>query len=697
MKREEKQEYLEQYKRDKQAGEQFFPDALFKDAVVMLVVFAVLVGLSYVFGAALEPRANPADTSYTPKPEWYFLFVFQLLKYFPGSLEVIGVIVIPALAILALALLPYLDSSAARRPSARPWVMGATTLGVVGFGILTLLAVISQPPPGGEVAGDRVAALYAANCAGCHGASIDVPPGTDLHAIITQGNHEGMPAWSGDLSVDEVDALAGYIGSPNGDLVFQAECARCHEAIDLAAGDPFQLRAAIEGDADFTAHSGIELPDWSSTLSSDEQTSLLNFLVAPDGQRLYTENCAACHGTAVVFSGTEDELREIIASGGQHRSMPQWAGVLTDTEIDQLARYTLDPASEPEADSLFSSRCSSCHGAEVPAAADLEAARTAIATGGSHIAMPVWGNVLTAEQLDALVSYTAQASKGTGLAVGQELYQANCVPCHGEFGEGGPLPGNPARILAPISTAEYLSTRDDATIRSVISKGQPDLGMSPFALSAGGALEDTDIDALVAFIRSWQADPPVEFPPDIAPPAPIGVDEGTVYAQFCAQCHGLNGLGGVGPSFLRPEFQAQSDEQIFTTIRDGHSATAMIAWGDLLTSSTITDLVQHLRDFVPGSDGPTATASFADVDEIFQAKCAVCHGAAGGWDASSYDAVMKTGNNAPVIVPGDPDASLLVQKLKGTQTEGGPMPPGPGLSDAEIATIVAWISAGANQ
>jgi len=92
-----------------------------------------------------------------------------------------------------------------------------------------------------------------------------------------------------------------------------------------------------------------------------------------------------------------------------------------------------------------------------------------------------------------------------------------------------------------------------------------------------------------------------------------------------------------------------------------------------------------------------ATATYDDVAQILRAKCVVCDGAAGGWDASTYDSVMHSGDNAPVIVPGDPDGSLLVQKLLGTQTEGGPMPPGPSLSEADIATILAWIMAGATQ
>ena len=90
MNEKEKQEYLESYHQAKEKGVPFFPDILFKDAVVSLLVFLILIGLAYFVGAPLEARANPADTTYTPRPEWYFLFLFQLLKYFPGNLEVVG-------------------------------------------------------------------------------------------------------------------------------------------------------------------------------------------------------------------------------------------------------------------------------------------------------------------------------------------------------------------------------------------------------------------------------------------------------------------------------------------------------------------------------------------------------------------------------------------------------------------------------
>ena len=69
----------------------------------------------------------------------------------------------------------------------------------------------------------------------------------------------------------------------------------------------------------------------------------------------------------------------------------------------------------------------------------------------------------------------------------------------------------------------------------------------------------------------------------------------------------------------------------------------------------------------------------------------------GGWSAADLESVMTTGTNAPVVVPGDPENSLLAQKLLGVQESGALMPPSGTLPDAEIRTIIDWITAGADQ
>jgi mono/diheme cytochrome c family protein len=707
MKENEQQEYLEKYRQAKEKGVPFFPDVLFKDAVVALLIFVLLVALAYFRGAPLEARADPADTSYTPRPEWYFLFLFQLLKYFPGQLEVLGVVVIPTLAILLLFGLPFLDRNSRRHFSRRPVVTGITALALLGVVGLTIQSARETPPLKEAVVGDETAALYTQNCSGCHGASIQVAAGTNLHAVIAEGKHEGMPAWSADLTSDQIDALAGFILSPGGSQLFVQNCSACHAAEELVAGDPLTLKSALEQGSDYPPHIGVELPDSRATLTSEERADLLNFLVAPDGQRLFAINCAACHGRAAAFSGDESALRTIIAEGGQHLDMPPWQEKLNEEELTTLAAFVTDPAQVPEGEDLFAENCSRCHGERVPAAADAEKARQVIASGGAHETMPVWGSILTAEQLDALVSYTLNASRGTSLEVGQELFAQNCATCHGSFGEGGANPTRPDDVIAPISTGEYLRTRDDFTLRAIISQGQPNFGMSPFGTASGGPLEEEEVDAIVAFMRTWEENPPVELPPEVSV-STVSLEGAEIYRELCAQCHGPDGDGGIGPALSDPTFQdANTDEDIFDTINLGHDATAMIGWGEILSAEQIQQLVEMIRQLEqapvetpastpvetqPATGAPTFTA---DVLPIFDAKCKMCHGTLGGWDGSTYASVMNSGDHAPVVIPGDAEGSLLVQKLLGTQAEGTIMPPAGKLPDDEIQIIIDWVAGGA--
>jgi len=713
MNENEKQEYLEKYEQDKKKGVPFFPDILFKDAVISLLIFLTLLALAYFLGAPLESQANPADSNYTPRPEWYFMFLFQLLKYFPGTLEVIGVFIIPTLAIILLFVLPLLDRSPRRYFLSRPVVITVVALASVGVVILSILSILESPPPAEAAQGDLTAALYTENCAPCHGPSIAVPQGTNLHDVIARGKHEDMPAWSADLTSDEIDALAGFVLSPGGSRLFTQQCEACHEVSELVASDPFELKNALEQGVEYVPHAEVEIPDWTDVLSPVERTTLLNFLIAPDGQRLFVTNCAACHGRSVPFSGEKSELRNIIAEGGLHLEMPPWREMLSEAELEVLVSYVVDLSSVPEGEQLFDGYCSECHGDRVPVVEDAAHARQAVAGGGAHQTMPVWGDVLTEEQLEALVQYSMDASSGAPFEVGQALFAQNCAPCHGDFGEGGANPTRPGDVIAPISSAEYLKTRDDFTLRAVIAQGQPNFGMAPFGNAFGGLLDDDEVDAIVAFMRTWEQNPPVELPPEVA----VGEQALTgaeIYAEVCAQCHGFSGEGLVGPPLANQQFQSQnSDQDIFDTINLGHEATAMIAWGDVFSADQIQQLVEIIRQFEPlaveltseSEEEPSATPtpeegdgfpSFGnDVMPIFEQSCTVCHGKLGGWDATSYDTVIFSGDNGPAVIPGDAENSLLAQKLLDTHTVGTIMPPAGKLIDEEIRIILDWIDAGA--
>jgi len=719
MNKQEQNEYLEKYQEAKKKGVSFFPDILFKDALASLIIFIILILLAYFIGAPLEARANPADTTYTPRPEWYFLFLFQLLKYFPGQLEVIGVVVIPTLAIIFLFLLPFIDRNPKRYIANRPIIITVTSLALVGITFLTVRARMEAPPPVEVAQGDQTAALYAKNCASCHGSSITVPAGTNLHQVIAEGKHAGMPAWSGDLTTDQIDALAGFISSPGGSKLFTDNCGKCHKVEDLVSGSPLGLKSALEDGQNFQPHAGVDIPDWKTTLSPENRTTLLNFLAAPDGQRLFAINCSPCHGKSIAFNGDEQQLRQTIMEGGKHLDMPAWSGKLSDTDLDTLIKFILDPKLTPEGQALFDKNCKSCHGNNIPKGSDYEQTKAVIESGGPHQTMPVWGEVLTPDQLNALVAYTMESTKGTPVEAGQNLYAQYCSSCHGDFGEGGPNPTRQGDIIAPISSAEFLKTRDDFTLNSIISQGQPNFGMSPFGTSNGGPLSDEEIDSIVTYLRSWESKPPVELPPEIATASPSLSTE-SIFADLCAQCHGPNGEGGVGPSLSNQKFQdSNTDQQIFDSINKGHPSTAMIAWGDILTADQIQKLVEKIRTFrevtskatpttAPTPSGPTPTSpsvpsptgpavpSFAnDVMPIFKQSCSMCHGTLGGWNATNYDSVINSGVHSPAVIPGDLENSLLAQKLLGTQKEGNIMPPGGKLADDIIQIILDWIAAGA--
>src|SRR3954470_483935 len=123
----------------------FYPVQVFKDTVAIFVAFAILFALAVAVRVPLEQLADPTDTTYIPRPEWYFLFLFQTLKLFSGPLEVVGSVVLPGLAVLALILVPFIDRGAMVKVPRRVAAIAVVVLAGVGWGVLTLAAVKSTP------------------------------------------------------------------------------------------------------------------------------------------------------------------------------------------------------------------------------------------------------------------------------------------------------------------------------------------------------------------------------------------------------------------------------------------------------------------------------------------------------------------------------------------------------------------------
>lgn len=130
---------------DTQPRKKFFPEQVFKDTVGIFFGFAFLVMLAIFVQTPLERLADPTDTSYIPRPEWYFLFLFQSLKFFSGSMEVIGAIVLPTVAVLTLFLIPFIDRGPMLRLRQRTFAMLAVAIAGLGWAGLTVAAVLSTP------------------------------------------------------------------------------------------------------------------------------------------------------------------------------------------------------------------------------------------------------------------------------------------------------------------------------------------------------------------------------------------------------------------------------------------------------------------------------------------------------------------------------------------------------------------------
>jgi len=242
----EKKAYLERYKEKKYSGERFWPDSIAKDAVVSLMIFVLLLGLAVFVGVPNEPPANPTDTSYIPRPEWYFLWTFQLLKYFPGQLEGMAIMGLGLVIVVGLFGLPFFDRGPRRHPLNRPIATAVMSLIVVGLIFLTVQAVVTTPPQAEGVAlgatpEEQIRAggeLYQKHCADCHGVEgeggeIKDKPGQETlplnsddflvtHAsdtigqIISYGQPgEGMQAfglaYGGQLTDQEIRAIVSFI------------------------------------------------------------------------------------------------------------------------------------------------------------------------------------------------------------------------------------------------------------------------------------------------------------------------------------------------------------------------------------------------------------------------------------------------------------------------------------------------------
>jgi menaquinol-cytochrome c reductase cytochrome b/c subunit len=170
----EREQYLREYSILKGQGKPFFPYAIAKDGAMAAITVFVIIFMAILFGAELGPKADPTTTTYTPRPEWYFFFLFELLRVVkPPELVFLATIGIPTICLVLLIMLPFFDRNPERNPLRRPI---ATTAGIAVIAAMAYLTIegalagapteIDLPTAPQYQEGKEITA--SSGCLGCH-------------------------------------------------------------------------------------------------------------------------------------------------------------------------------------------------------------------------------------------------------------------------------------------------------------------------------------------------------------------------------------------------------------------------------------------------------------------------------------------------------------------------------------------------
>ena len=342
MNNEAKQKINERYQRELDKGERFWPDSIFKDLIVSLGIFIVLILLATFIGVAPEPKADPADTSYLPRPEWYFLFLFKFLALYGqipvlGKIEWLATVLIPGLGIGLLSLLPLLDKSPYRHYSRRIFALTAMGIVILDIVLLTVMASLPIPPNAQELA-----------------------TSTTLQAI-------------GGLWIPVVVLgllVAIYLFRRN----LYHEPTRRNLPLWITVAGSLAMVA-------MTVAVGVRAATYPEPEEAEVASTLVDQIFV--GQDLYSVQCLECHGDDgsvaviegveglegeeitpinsrdVLYTITDSSMYEVIAYGRPNAGMPPfgktYGGELTRSEIDHIItfmRYMWDDRFEIPAEAL---------------------------------------------------------------------------------------------------------------------------------------------------------------------------------------------------------------------------------------------------------------------------------------------------------------------------------------------------------
>jgi quinol---cytochrome c reductase cytochrome c subunit, bacillus type len=238
---EERRAQHRQYKKDvEERGKPFYPYAMFHDTVMSMLVVSLIVALAFVWkftahegtsdedsgwlGKLYDEKADPGTTNFVPRPDWYFYFLFYLLRIFkwPDSV-ILGTVGIPTIALLLLLALPFLDLRRERRPLRRPVAVVAAVLTVISMGTLTYKGAVAKESLGTENVTNVPAWAqkegFASNTQAKEGARIFALVGCqNCHTYLGTGTPNlGAPDLSAIAKTNDrgVQGFADYVSDPS--------------------------------------------------------------------------------------------------------------------------------------------------------------------------------------------------------------------------------------------------------------------------------------------------------------------------------------------------------------------------------------------------------------------------------------------------------------------------------------------------
>ena len=237
MNKQERERYLRDYGILKSQGKPFFPYAILKDGTMAMITVFVIILMSIILGAELGPKADPTTTTYVPRPEWYFFFLFELLRVVkPPELTPLATIGIPTICMILIIMLPFIDRSPERRPERRPIATFSGIAVIAAMAYLTYLGASAGSPNSIDMkvapqyeAGKLVAAQ--SGCLACHkiGENGNDGPGPHLSDIgdklqpgairrTLETPTAPMPSFAG-MPEDKKTALVNFLYSLKSDKV----------------------------------------------------------------------------------------------------------------------------------------------------------------------------------------------------------------------------------------------------------------------------------------------------------------------------------------------------------------------------------------------------------------------------------------------------------------------------------------------